>query len=444
VPSRGEQTVFEQHANIHIAALWLWPRLIAVNLFVSLPMIASNWPQWRGPQGTGISSEQNLPLRWSTNENVCWRVPLPERGNSTPIVWDQRVFLTQAAESRRTVSCFNRHDGKLLWQSGVTYPEKEATHETNPLCSASPVTDGERVIASFASAGLYCYDFTGKELWHHDLGKQAHIWGNGASPIIHGDLCILNFGPGERTFLIAVNKKTGQTVWQVDEPGGSLGEPKPGEKPDWVGSWSTPIVASLNGREELVMSWPKRVAAYDPPIGKELWTCNGLNPLVYTSPLYADGMVVAMGGFGGMALAVKAGGSGEVTGTHRLWHHPKTKQRIGSGVIADGHIYILNDPGVAECYELKTGKLIWEERLVGQGPDNSSWSSMVLADGRLYAINHSGDTFVLKASPKFELVATNSVGEPDNASLAVSDGEIFIRTHKALWCIAETGRPQAK
>jgi len=146
----------------------------------------------------------------------------------------------------------------------------------------------------------------------------------------------------------------------------------------------------------------------------------------------------------GMALAVKAGGSGDVTGTHRVWHHPKTKQRIGSGVIYDGHIYIVNDPGVAECYELKTGKLIWEERLVGQGPDNSSWSSMVLADGRLYAINHSGDTFVLKASPKFEVLAANSVGEPDNASLAVSEGDLFIRTHKALWCIAESGRPRAK
>jgi len=444
VPSRGEHGVFEETANIHNAGLWLRLRVIALNLFVSLPIIASNWPQWRGPQGIGVSSEQNLPLVWSTNENVRWRVPLPERGNSTPIIWDQRVFLTQAAENRRTVMCFNRDDGKLLWQSGVTYPEKEATHETNPLCSASPVTDGELVIASFASAGLYCYDFNGKELWHRDLGKQAHIWGNGASPIIHGDLCILSFGPGERTFLIAVNKKTGQTAWQVDEPGGSFGEPKPGEKPDWIGSWSTPIVASLNGREELVMNWPKRVAAYDPRIGKELWTCNGLNPLVYTSPVYADGMVVAMGGFGGMALAVKAGGSGDVTGTHRLWHHPKTKQRIGSGAIYDGHIYIVNDPGVAECYELKTGKLIWEERLMGQGPDNSSWSSMVLADGRLYAINHSGDTFVLKASPKFELLATNSVGEPDNASLAVSDGDIFIRTHKALWCIAETGRRQAK
>ena len=134
--------------DIHNVALRLGLRLITVSMFVSLPIIAGNWPQWRGPQGTGVSSERNLPLRWSTNENVRWRVPLPERGNSTPIVWDQRVFITQAEGSRRTVRCLNRDDGKLLWQSGVTYPEKEASHETNPLCSASPVTDGERVIVS--------------------------------------------------------------------------------------------------------------------------------------------------------------------------------------------------------------------------------------------------------------------------------------------------------
>jgi len=412
---------------------------LLATIAISMPVFADNWPQWRGPAGTGVSAEKNLPLHWGTNENVRWRVPLPERGNSTPIIWGKRVFLTQAAENRRTLMCFNRADGKLLWQSGVTYPEKESTHETNPLCSASPVADGERVIASFASAGLSCYDFDGKQLWHRDLGKQAHIWGNGASPIIHGDLCILNFGPGERTFLIAVSKKTGETVWQVDEPGGDSGQEKPGEKPNWVGSWSTPIVIKVNGREELIMTWPKRVAAYDPKAGQELWTCGGLNPLIYTSPLYSDGTIVAMGGFMGMALAVKADGRGDVTQTRRLWHHPKTKQRIGSGVIHNGHIYILNDPGVAECYELKSGNLVWEERLSGKGPDNSSWSSMVLADGRLYVINHSGDTFVLKASPKFELLATNSLGETDNASLAVSDGDIFIRTHKALWCLRENG-----
>src|SRR6266498_2665340 len=404
------------------------------------PAVADNWPAWRGPQGTGVCSEKNLPLHWSTNENVRWRVPLPERGNSTPIVWGQRVFVTQAIEKdgRRTLLCFDRADGKRLWQQGPTYPEKELTHETNPQSSSSPVTDGERVIAWFGSAGLFCYDKSGRELWHRDLGPQRHIWGSGSSPVLHGNLCVLNFGPGARTFLIAVDKTTGQDIWKVDEPGGDSGEKKSGQdKPQWIGSWSTPVFIQAGGREELVLSWPKRVAAFEPKSGKELWTCSGLNPLAYTSPLF-DGkkeIVVAMGGFNGMALAVKAGGSGDATESRRLWPHPKTKQRIGSGVIHDGHIYILNDPGVAECFELETGKLVWEERLKGPAPRSDNWSSMVLADGKLYAINQGGDAFVLKASPKFEVLATNSLGETTLPSRPSSDGDLFLRTHQALWCI---------
>lgn len=341
-------------------------------------------------------------------------------------------------ENRRTLVCLDRSNGKQLWQSGVVYPEKEMSHDTNPQCSASPVTDGERVIVSFGSAGLYCYGFDGKEMWHRDLGKQAHIWGNASSPMLHGQLCILNFGPGERTFLIAVNKKTGDTVWQKDEPGGDSGEKKPGQdKAEWIGSWSTPIVINVDGHEELIMSLPRRVVAFSPGTGQELWTCRGLNPLVYTSPLYADGIVVAMGGFGGSALAVRAGGHGDVTESHRLWQIPKTKQRIGSGVIHEGHIYILNDPGVAECFELKTGKLVWEERLKGRGAKSDSWASMVLSEDRLYVVNQSGDAFVLKASPKFEVLAANPLGETTISSPAVSGGDIFIRTYKSLWCIGE-------
>jgi outer membrane protein assembly factor BamB len=413
--------------------------------FLALSLSADPWPAWRGPEGTGVCREKNLPLRWSTNENVRWKAPLPDRGNSTPIVWGQRVFLTQAIarEHRRTVMCLDRRDGKVLWQAGVNYTAQDPTHETNPECSASPVTDGERVIASFGSAGLYCYDLAGQELWHRDLGKQIHIWGNASSPILHGDRCILNFGPGERTFLIAVNKRTGETLWQVDEPGGHSGEEKAGEqKPPWIGSWSTPIVIKAGDQEELVLSWPKRVVAFEPKTGQELWTCAGINPLAYTSPLYdpGTGTVVAMGGFMGMSLAVKAGGRGDVTATHRLWHHPKTKQRIGSGVIHDGQIYILNDPGVAECFELQTGRLVWEERLKGPAPKSDSWSSMVLAGDRLYVINQGGDAFVLRASPKFELLATNSLGEMVRASLAPSEGELFIRTYHHLWCISEAKR----
>ena len=397
---------------------------------------AENWPQWRGPEGTGVSHEKNLPTHWSRTVNVSWRVPLPERGNSTPIVWGDRIFLTQAVGDRRTLMCFERATGKLLWQQGVTRAGKEPSHETNPDCSASPVTDGQRVIASFASSGVFCYDLDGHELWRRDLGKQIHIWGNAASPILHQDLCILNFGPGERTFLIAMDKTTGRTVWQHDEPGGASGEKKPGqEKVDWIGSWSTPVAVHTAGRDELLMSYPGRACAFDPGTGRELWTCAGLNPLAYASPLYSDGIAVAMGGYGGSSLGVRTGGSGDVTATHRLWQVPKNKQRVGSGVIYQDHIYILDDPGLAECIELNTGNVVWSERLKGPGPTADNWSSVVLSEDKLFAINQSGDAFVWKASPKFEVISTNSIGEKTIASMAVSNGDIFLRSHQALWRI---------
>jgi outer membrane protein assembly factor BamB len=187
---------------------------LAIILALVVGVHAGNWPAWHGRSGSGVTTETNLPVRWSATENIRWKVPLPDRGNSSPIVWRDRVFITQAVEkeNRLTVMCLNRADGKVLWQSGPTYSEKDPTHESNPYCSASPVTDGERIIAWFGSAGVYCYDLNGKELWRRDLGKQNHQWGYAASPIIYGELCFLNFGPGERTFLIALDKKTGKTV----------------------------------------------------------------------------------------------------------------------------------------------------------------------------------------------------------------------------------------
>jgi outer membrane protein assembly factor BamB len=405
---------------------------------------AENWPAWRGPLGTGICVEKNLPEKWSTTENVKWRVPLPEPGNSTPIVWNDRVFVTQAVGDRRTLMCFDRSGGKLLWQSGITAKEKEPTHATNPYCSASPVTDGERVIVSFASDGLYCYDFSGKEIWNRtDLGRQIHIWGNAASPVIFGDLCFLNFGPGETTYLLAVDKKTGRTVWKKDEDTGynkpQTDDPTTGSKagnPTFIGSWTTPVITKIEGKDQLLMSWPRRLAAYDPQTGQELWTCSGLNPLVYTSPIYGDGVVVAMGGFGGSAIGVRAGGTGDITSSNRVWQNPRSPQRIGSGVVHQGHIYIHNDPGTAMCLDLQTGAAIWTERLQGAGRSGQNWSSVVLADGRCYTITQGGDCFVFKADPKFELLAVNSLGERSNSSIVPSNGELFIRTHQALYCIA--------
>src|SRR5205823_5687337 len=181
---------------------------------------AENWPAWRGPGGVGVSADHSIPLQWSDKQNLAWRVPLPDRGNSTPIVWGNRIFLTQATErdNRRSLLCFARADGKLLWQAGVEYSQAETTNGQNPHCSSSPVTDGQRVIALFGSAGIYCYDFSGKELWHRELGKIDSWHGSGSSPIIYDDLCVVNFGPGSNAALIAMNKTSGEIVWQKKSP----------------------------------------------------------------------------------------------------------------------------------------------------------------------------------------------------------------------------------
>jgi outer membrane protein assembly factor BamB len=426
-------------------------RLIATLLFSSAlmwPAAAANWPSWRGHlDGSGIvdEPEAKIPATWSATENVRWKVELPGPGNSSPIVWNNRVFLTQAADEgkRRLVICFDRKGGKKLWESGPAYNDPEESHEANPQCSASPVTDGERVVAWFGSAGVYCFDLNGKELWHRDLGAHKHEWGYGASPIIYKDLCILNFGPGKHSFLIAFNKKNGKTVWQVDTP-----EEKPGERTDGfagksegvVGSWSTPIVIQAGGHDELIMTYPEKVRAFDPRSGKELWFCDGLNPLVYPSPLYGDGLIVAMGSFYGNHLAVKPGGHGNVTATDRVWQQVRAKSGIGSGLIHDGYIYNMMG-SFALCWELQTGKPVWEERLQGTGADSDSWSSPVLVGDRIYQLNHSGDTVIFRASPKFEKIAVNPLGgEKSNSSLAISNGDIFIRTHQHLWCISNGGK----
>lgn len=425
-------------------------RILAALVFILLivvPVTADNWPNWRGTDNQGHCTETVVPLKWSAKENVRWRIDLPDQGNSTPVIWGERIFVTQARDKTnwppkpgnggpasadtRLLLCLQRADGKLLWEAKVSYKEVEPTHPTNPFCSASPVTDGERVVASFGSAGLYCYDMNGKELWRKDFGKMEHVWGNASSPILHGELCIFWVGPGKNQVLVAIDKKTGTEVWRYEEPGGASGL---GKDKEWRGSWSTPLVIQVEGHEELILSMPQKVRAFDPRTGMELWSCSGLSNLVYTSPLYSkDGIIVAMSGYTGPALAVRAGGKGDVTKTHRLWVHEKSNpQRIGSGVIVGEHLYILNDSGIAQCLEVKTGKEVWSQRLA------STWSSMVAVGDRLYVPSKSSETFVFKAAPQFTELARNTLkGEQMRASLAISDGEIFIRTYQGLWCIGE-------
>ncbi len=418
---------------------------------------AANWPGGRGPDGTGICREKTLPLHWSTNQNVRWSIPLPDRGNSTPVIWGNRVFLTQAVEKefRRTVMCFDRRDGKVLWQRGTLWTERDSGGDANPPCTSSPVTDGKRVIAWFGSAGVYCYDLSGRELWRRDLGRQSHGWGYASSPVIYGDLCLLNFGPGDRSFLIALDKRTGKTVWQYDvnpiaadtkweDLGGDLkdwknmGSPKVTEV---SGSCATPLVVKGTGRDEVVVTYPLRVIAFAPETGKLLWTCGGPNTGAYSSPSLGAGLGGAMGsGLKNSALVVRPGGTGDVTATRRLWNQvpASSKACIGSGVVFQGHIFQVSMMGFAQCLDLLTGQTVWDERLSGTGSRNSSYSSLLLAGDRLYAPNQNGDVFVLRAAPKFECLATNSIGgEPMNSSLAAANGALFLRTDRRLWCVAE-------
>lgn len=409
--------------------------------FVS-PLSAESWSAWRGDLlGSGKTTEQKLPLEWGKDKNVRWRIELPERGNSTPVIHGDHIFVTQAvtAENWRGLLCLSRKDGSEIWKKGLTYAKKERTHRANPFCSASPVTDGKIVVVSHGSAGVVAYDLNGKQLWHRDLGAIDHVWGNSTSPLLYQDLVIHYHGPAKNAVLYGLDRKTGKTRWEWKEPVW-----KPGKRTDGfkgrddegiIGSFSTPIIVPVGDRSELVMSFPMELKAFDPMTGKELWHCDGLNPLVYTSPMYFDGVVVAMGGYQGNSIGVKVGGSGDVSKSHRLWQEVRHNGGIGTGVVLDGHYYYHNSGGVAFCDEIRTGRTVWKGRLPGAG---KSWGSFVLSGQHIYTLSQAGDTVVFKASPGgLEVVAQSDVDEETNSSLAVSDGEIFLRTHKALWCIAD-------
>lgn len=408
---------------------------IVIFLATQMPAQSGNWPAWRGPNADGIADEKGLPFVWSAEKNVRWKVAMPEAGNSTPIVWDNHVFITQAFDGgkRRALIAFRRSDGEKLWLQEVPCETMETTHRQNPPCSGSPTTDGEAVYAHFASGGVAAYDFKGKKLWSRDFGPVLHKWGNGSSPILYKNLLIVYQGPGVPTFLTALDKRTGETVWTAKET--SINSPI-------FGSWSTPVVVRVNGQDELIMPLPgDRIGGeglfkgYDPATGKELWQCFGLGTEVYAMPIVspAADIVVGICGHNGPTMAVRPGGRGDVTKTHRLWRHAdKLPQRVGSGIIHNGHLFLADAPGFVECLRADTGEAVWKERL-----DGNVWGSMLLADGRLYVSNLEGQTFVLAASPKFNLLATNELKEPIYAAPVASNGDLFIRTWKNLYCIAD-------
>lgn len=406
-------------------------------LSISSPdLFAGDWPAFRGPAGLGVTSDTGFPTSWSQDANIRWKVALPNRGNESPVVAAGLVFVTSATDdgSERRLHCFDRTDGTEKWTRAVSFKAGEKTHQTNPFGAATPAVSENKVVVWHGSAGLYCYDLSGEQLWAAQPGTVTHIWGYGSSPVIHDGKVLLNFGPGVGQALMAFDLETGDEIWKHEESGGS--DDRGGRM---VGSWSTPVIAEVDGHDQIICSLPARVVSLNPKDGSVIWWCDGLvgrnGNLVYTSPLIGDGIGVAMGGYTGPAIGFRLDGEGDVTDTHRLWRDDsKQPQRISSGVIVGNHIFMANaGPGIIQCLDLKTGKELWKDR----GPGANHWGQMCYADGRLYVTNQKGQTLVLAPNPeKYDQLAVNQLPGSSNSTPALSDGEIFLRSSTHLYCVS--------
>ena len=387
-----------------------------------------DWPCWRGPRGDGTSRETNLPTEWSDTENVAWKVAVPGTGHSSPVVLGDKIFLTTALEDeqKRVLLCLDRRNGKQLWQSDVLSAPLEGKHELNSYASATPATDGRHVYVSFLEQPhirLICFDLNGNEVWRKSPGTFSSIHGFCSSPLLFKDLVILNCDQDADAWIVAYNKATGAERWRTD-------------RPNKTRSYCTPLIVEAAGKTQMILSGSKSVASYDPDTGKQHWVIDGPTEQFVAGVVYAQGIVFVTGGFPELhVLGVDPSGSGNVTKSHVKWRDHRGVSYVPSPVADEQWFFIVADNGIASCFEAKTGKVKWKERL---GRRHSA--SAVYADGHVYFLDDDGETHVVNAGPEFELVSNNPLGEPAFASPAVSRGEIFIRTTKHLWCI---GNPAA-
>jgi hypothetical protein len=409
---------------------------------------AENWPRWRGPRGNAVTTAKGLPVEWDTKKNVRWKTALPGEGSSSPVVFGDRVFLTSAEDdgTKRIVRCLDRKTGRIVWSQSIADKNPEPTSALTGHAAATPVTDGKRVVAFFGNAGAVCYDVTGKKLWQRSFSDFESELGFASSPILFEDRVILVCDhDGDRfstfdSFLIALDAKTGKTVWKT-------------ERRKLFRSWSTPIVVDVarkggrrkaeggsrkpegrtthHSRKELLVSGQDALRAYDPKTGRELWKVTGLTGWVTPTPVFAEGLILLTSGKTGPVLAVRPGGTGDVTKTHVVWKHERQGPYVCSPVCYGGLLYVHNEAGVLSCYEAGTGKLVYRKRLGGK-----FYASSIAGDGKVYISNDAGLTHVLRAGRRFEVLSRNELKEEILASPAVAGNALLLRTGKHLYCIA--------
>ncbi len=400
---------------------------------------AGNWPQWRGPSGDGVSEEKNLPVRWTNQENVTWKLAMPSRSGSTPAIWGEHIFLNVADGDNLEAWALDRSSAKILWKKPIGGGNYKINKQN--MSSPSPLTDGKTVWFLTGTGILKAFDFEGAELWSRDIqkdyGRFGLNWGYGSSPLLYKGSLYVPVLHGMKTddpsYLLRIDSKSGKTIFKHDRP--TTAER---ESPD---SYITPQLLRSKGKDEIVLSGGDCVTAHDPETGKEIWRSWGLNPSndgfyrIIASPVVRDGVVYAPTRVRPF-LAIKGDGSGDVSNSHVIWkfeNGPDVPSPVTDGTL----LYLPNDKGIVWAVDAKTGKEVYGGKRIQSAIYSSS---PVLADGKIYITNELGTTTVLKAGSTFEVLAENALEEYTLSSPAISDGQIFLRTEKFLYCIGQRKR----
>ena len=400
-------------------------RFLSFLLLTTLPLHAENWPQWRGPRLDGTSADP-APVHWSATENVIWKTPLSGSGHASPIIWNDRIFTVSADETTndRVLLCLDRANGAILWKTIVLTAPPEPIHRLNSHASSTPATDGERVFTAFLDKDqvvVAAHDFTGRPLWLKRPGRFSSMHGFCSSPIVHRDKVIVNCDHDGDGYIVALAREDGRELWRID-------------RPNKTRSYCVPIIRTVAGRTQMVLSGSKCVASYDPDTGKLLWIIDGPTEQFVASLVFNDraGLFFLTAGFPQHhILAIRPNGTGNVTETAIAWRTTKGAAYVPSPIAEGDWCLVVSDSGVGFCFAAATGEIAWQERLGEQH------ASLVSAEGLVYFLNDNGVANIVRPGAKYDLVATNEIGERTFASPAFSEGQIFMRSETALYCIGE-------
>ncbi len=421
---------------------------IAFLLVVSLATIcaAEDWTRFRGPDGNGVGAS-SAPTSWDAETNMKWSIDLPGPGSSCPIVLNNRIYLTcytgygvdqrnpgEAKDLKRHVLCFDRANGKELWRATVESEKDEDPYKGfithHGYASSTPTTDGKHIFVHFGKTGLFAFDMDGKQVWKRHIGSKSDPakWGNGASCVLYKDFVIINAGNTDNS-IIALNKSDGKVAWRVKDA-------------KFTFTWSTPIIVNVDGHDEMIINMPGKILGYDPASGEELWWAKSpIDRTVCGSCVYHDGVAYAMGGREGRAIAVRVGGKGDVTESHTVWSN-ELRSGINTPIVANGNLHWIAADKFY-CADCETGEYEYIKRIQGsgkrQGP-SGDYASPVAVGDKIVMVTRSGTTHVVAATDEYNKIGKNSFAGDEsrfNATPAISDGQLFIRSNNKLYCIAE-------